>query len=365
MNMAKRTKRKIGHRIRSLIILTVGILLASGLVLLASLMFKSEDEAYYFVDSKYANVRSRISQQYSPQFSSTIEYPVTKNEVINSYIARAIDATRASSGTMNHHLSLDAQDSHYAEHVSYQIMYNKNEFMSMVVYLLGQKNDDQPVVQTLFWTFNAKTGKIVTLLDLLGNSPDGMARARIYLTDRVVQSAKNHAIDPPQDLIDALADQKNLLNFVVLDSKTLDFPFSQLSSGETGLSTDSVQLPIANLQLFLQNGLAKSMLDVTPIDTAHTFDEGAKPITATTAPANIKCSLTKRCIALTYDDGPGVYTQELLSILQGQKVKATFFLIGKNAARFPDTVKLENRLGHSIGNHSWSHPWLPKNQLTR
>lgn len=65
-------------------------------------------------------------------------------------------------------------------------------------------------------------------------------------------------------------------------------------------------------------------------------------------------------IALTFDDGPHPErTPKILDLLAQTDAKATFFLIGAQAARYPDIVRRIAHEGHAIGNHSWSHPWLP------
>jgi len=66
----------------------------------------------------------------------------------------------------------------------------------------------------------------------------------------------------------------------------------------------------------------------------------------------------KKLVALTFDDGPGKYTAELLDFLKEHRVRATFFLLGNNAARYPDLIKRMDAEGHAIGNHSYSHPNL-------
>ena len=66
-------------------------------------------------------------------------------------------------------------------------------------------------------------------------------------------------------------------------------------------------------------------------------------------------------IALTFDDGPQEkLTPKLLDLLAQHHIKATFFVIGQNAAEYPDIVARAAREGHEIGNHSWSHPNLAK-----
>ena len=66
-------------------------------------------------------------------------------------------------------------------------------------------------------------------------------------------------------------------------------------------------------------------------------------------------------IAMTFDDGPNAkLTPKLLDILSEHHIKATFFVVGENAAAHPDLLQRAVREGHEIGNHSWSHPNLGK-----
>lgn len=62
--------------------------------------------------------------------------------------------------------------------------------------------------------------------------------------------------------------------------------------------------------------------------------------------------------ALTFDDGPSRNTGALLDLLSSYDIKATFFLLGKNAQAFKNMAKRIADEGHEIGNHSWSHPNL-------
>ncbi|MBC7503769.1 polysaccharide deacetylase family protein [Candidatus Gracilibacteria bacterium] len=61
-------------------------------------------------------------------------------------------------------------------------------------------------------------------------------------------------------------------------------------------------------------------------------------------------------IALTFDDGPSEkYTNNLLDILKKENIRATFFVLGKNASLYPKILQREYSEGHEIGNHSYSH----------
>lgn len=66
-------------------------------------------------------------------------------------------------------------------------------------------------------------------------------------------------------------------------------------------------------------------------------------------------------IHMTFDDGPhGVHTPRLLDILKKYGVKATFFVLGKNAKAHPEIIKRMVREGHVVASHSFSHPQLTK-----
>ncbi|MBL3656834.1 polysaccharide deacetylase family protein [Fulvivirga sediminis] len=60
-------------------------------------------------------------------------------------------------------------------------------------------------------------------------------------------------------------------------------------------------------------------------------------------------------IAITFDDGPTEYTQEILSLLEKYEAKASFFVIGRKVEEKPEVVKRISDAGHVIGNHSYSH----------
>jgi peptidoglycan/xylan/chitin deacetylase (PgdA/CDA1 family) len=66
----------------------------------------------------------------------------------------------------------------------------------------------------------------------------------------------------------------------------------------------------------------------------------------------------RRCIVLTFDDGPSRQTAELLEILDRHKVRATFFQCGIHVQRLPEAARAVSNAGHEIGNHTYSHRLL-------
>lgn len=67
-------------------------------------------------------------------------------------------------------------------------------------------------------------------------------------------------------------------------------------------------------------------------------------------------SVDEKTVFLTFDDGPTEeLTEWILSILDQQKVKATFFCVGANAEKYPDLVTKITQAGHTLGNHTMKH----------
>ncbi len=78
----------------------------------------------------------------------------------------------------------------------------------------------------------------------------------------------------------------------------------------------------------------------------------------------------QKIVALTFDDGPDpVFTPQVLKLLDEYQVKATFFLLGRQAEAYPDLVRRIKARGHTLGNHSFSHAFnlslMPREEIRR
>ncbi|MFD3684032.1 polysaccharide deacetylase family protein [Nocardiopsis sp. NPDC058631] len=62
-----------------------------------------------------------------------------------------------------------------------------------------------------------------------------------------------------------------------------------------------------------------------------------------------------KCVALTFDDGPGEHTDELLDMLAEYDASATFYVLGSLVDEFPEPVARMAAEGHELGNHTWKH----------
>lgn len=93
-----------------------------------------------------------------------------------------------------------------------------------------------------------------------------------------------------------------------------------------------------------------------PGRTRVTFSNpGTSITTQISVTVNENTAAPVRCLALTFDNGPGEYTDEILALLKKYSVNATFFMLGTSIERLPGQAKLFNGTSHEIGNHTYDN----------
>lgn len=76
--------------------------------------------------------------------------------------------------------------------------------------------------------------------------------------------------------------------------------------------------------------------------------------------SNQTLDIHKKYVAITFDDGPSIYTKNILETLKKHNVNATFFVLGNKVETYQDLLKRSLNDGNVIGNHSYNHKWLIK-----
>lgn len=71
----------------------------------------------------------------------------------------------------------------------------------------------------------------------------------------------------------------------------------------------------------------------------------------------VDCALVP-CVALTFDDGPGPFTAEIIEILSEYEATATFYVVGRQVKGWSSLLSLIVESGHELGNHTMTHPYL-------
>jgi peptidoglycan/xylan/chitin deacetylase (PgdA/CDA1 family) len=96
-----------------------------------------------------------------------------------------------------------------------------------------------------------------------------------------------------------------------------------------------------------------------PAEPAPTASASTPKPLAPQPDGKVDCRKVK-CIAITFDDGPGPYTAKLLKHLERANVPATFFVLGQKVKASPKVARAIVAGGHEIAVHTWDHPILTK-----
>ncbi|MDR9748709.1 polysaccharide deacetylase [Paenibacillus taichungensis] len=81
----------------------------------------------------------------------------------------------------------------------------------------------------------------------------------------------------------------------------------------------------------------------------------ASSVSGSDAPAPKEENPQDKVVYLSFDDGPGNHTREVLDILRKEQVLATFFVLGEQAERYPEMIRAVVEDGHALGNHTFNH----------
>ena len=338
------------------------VVIAAGLLIFIHLQFNQQlmrqptplsDEKYYFTDSRYSEIRSKFVIRQTSREKVSIEYPITKNNKINKTIAQVI--TRDDRDFRYIATNVLSFNQPMTETISYQITHNNSAALSIIVNIKQDMHGAHPISLTHFWTFDKKSGEVINLSDLTEQSEKAaeeiVAAARNNIKETIKQRQQAEL-----DLSETIT-QETLSNFIITDGgNSIAWPIGQASLLPSAYGEMTIKVPIAAVAKYLQNSTARKVANIPKPPEPKPKPEPT-PAPATPAPAP---TTGNKVIALTFDDGPGPHTAHLLDILDQYGAKATFFLIGSKVSGQASIVRSIQARGHQLGNHSWSHPELPK-----
>lgn len=296
-------------------------------------------------DSKYANIRSHFIIDENGTQKVYIEYPLTGNKKIDRAIAKQInrqkryfeESCRASSIKSSKPCSF---------HAAYEVNFMDDLYISITTSVKYDAHAAHPVFYTMSQTFERQSGKLFPVSKLFRDNSDHLFK--LIVLNLHSQFRQRGIMDYSSWLGESFT-KKQISNFAIVDKRSLLFSFGKGRVFPESYGDVNVSIAASELKDHLEPKLAKEFFDldiiIEPTDTNSS--QKIRP-----------SACSGKCLALTFDDGPGIYTNQLLDILASQQVRVTFFTLGKNVQARPDVVKRAASLGHQIGNHSWNHPQL-------
>lgn len=226
--------------------------------------------------------------------------------------------------------------------------------------VMREVHGEDDVRRTATLWFDSAAGVPVEPSTLL--TPDGPA----VLADRVRRAARSDEVVDPALLdrslpsptfFDALAFGPDGDLVVELDQGAV----ADAPHGPVTLAVDpaGVLSSLGEAALAASTAPSDPGLDRPPPPPLPPPPPPAAPPPAPPDAAGVDCAVL-RCVALTFDDGPVAETVDVLAALEQRGARATFFVVGQNAASSPDLLRRMVAGGHAVGGHSWDHPDLTR-----
>jgi peptidoglycan-N-acetylglucosamine deacetylase len=191
---------------------------------------------------------------------------------------------------------------------------------------------------------------------------DALARLATLLKERLAgrEGADRALLDDvlasPRSTAGALTD----VTFTGTGDLAVDFDRGAVAVPPAG--AQHVVIPAAEAAPLLSDiGRRAQRQSTTPaagLDLGVTATADPTP-TTTPRPSDVDCRRVK-CVALTFDDGPGPDTGRLLETLAAHDAHATFFVVGRNVRTYRSLTRAELAAGHELGNHTWNHADLTR-----
>jgi peptidoglycan/xylan/chitin deacetylase (PgdA/CDA1 family) len=195
------------------------------------------------------------------------------------------------------------------------------------------------------------------------------ATPETLLTDLVVRPGGDLVISVDQGLLGAFSDgivevripAGEAAAYLSERGREVTAAFASLGRLPETFTNPTAAPPAPQPEPTATNGTDPRPTEIEPPTPAPGSPTGATPAGALPQPLGgpVDCRVAK-CVALTYDDGPGPHTARLLDLLEAAKAPATFFMLGQNANTSAAVVRRAAALGMVIANHTWDHRDLKK-----
>ena len=331
----KTVKKKNNKKLGILVLLLFFIMVALGSVITYKVMSKQAFE------QKIESLKKEKDDAYS-QGSQKEHFRKEKSEIITYYPMVGDSPISSVKDVIVKDITdkVEGKDQlifYYSEKGDSSLTGVENRVIKKQAYDLANSNVVELENTTLDQLYLKEDGSIFTLDQLFTDTSKAKEKLREDLKS-TLQDKKVEQSVVDQVSADLSATELSTWKFAYKDSQLVLYPV------KTTNSVEEIAMPISNFFDFIQ--------------TSYLTEKDAELY------KKVQAEKHKKVIALTFDDGPNATTTpQALDILAKYKIKATFFVQGKNIAGNEAILKRMQAEGHEVGNHSWNHPVLTQLSL--
>uniref|UniRef100_UPI002FC7DA50 polysaccharide deacetylase family protein n=1 Tax=Lysinibacillus sp. 54212 TaxID=3119829 RepID=UPI002FC7DA50 len=269
--------------------------------------------------------------------------PQTDDESFNHFITKYIKASKKSYiKAMRLKQNIDKKNTVPGELNIHFDTYQYNEKYYSFVFtnrMSANDNDLTTSIKTVFYNIESK--EILDIQSLLGEDDKNLETFVTHVRSVIEANKELQPVLLKEDMLLATEARWILFDKFAIHDDELVIYFDEGSIAKKEYGPVSITIPLSFLNPILAAEFQIEMV-------------------AEENPGNVIDDNRKR-VALTFDDGPHPkVTMQILQSLEKYNAKATFFMLGNRVQYYPEIAKEVHNRGHELGNHSWSHPVLPK-----
>lgn len=294
-------------------------------------------------DSAFPGIRIISDMSNDPKLPFAIQYPQTNDESFNSMIKEYITSSKknyinemrlkkkaqkdeALSSELNIHF-----DTYQYDEVYYSFVFTER--------MSTNNTATKTTLKTFF--YNIETAEILDIRTLLGEDTKSLETFSSHV--RELLKSNKELQDISEEQVDLATEARWVLfDKFAINQDNLKIYFDEGTIAPIEQGTISIDVSMSFLNPLLAAEFQMQMVEVD-------------------APVEGTEDSNKKRVALTFDDGPHPkVTRQILDSLDRYNAKATFFMLGNRVQYYPEIALDVLSRGHEVGNHTWSHPVLPK-----
>lgn len=274
--------------------------------------------------------------QKNNQMKIAINYPITNVKRLDQKIQKDVKQRYQTFLEQQKEFVTIAKDAEFNIDYTYDII--DDRYIMVVLKIFSNSNLlSNPMNDLNTYVYDKKEKKFLTLSDVISPTE------RKKVTTMILKQLKEQypdclLVDRAKEILKQFSE----IHFT-FDEEQFYFYFEpyEITAGYFDMIT--VSIPIEKLGLTIDINEGKTEPEWKKIETTTKIIDP-----------------NQKSVALTFDDGPSVYTEELLNILKKYDASGTFFVIGNKVEIYSDTMRRMVQEGNEIGNHSYNHKWLTK-----
>ena len=258
-----------------------------------------------------------------------INYPVTNLANINKEIKKYVNTSYNS--FLENYNKISSLDQIYELNIDYSCSNLNNEYLSIALFKhISSKNDESIKNEVYTYNYNLKSKKKIKFSDISDNNTNTLIYNLLfenYGSNIKMEKIQNFNYDD----INFSFDKKNVTLYIEGEKLCDNY-----------------------------NDIMKILIPLSYFNLLKNFKETEDNKLPTINPTINYIDLNKPVVALTFDDGPSIYTEKILDTLKKYNSNATFFVLGNKIEDHSNTIIKMYKNGNEIGNHSYNHRWLTK-----